>query len=264
MAKHPSVLFEIIQKGNTVPHYIFGTMHMDNEDAFTHVETAIIYLKKCDFYYAEMNLDARGLSEIGNYFLLKNGTTLDQIFKRNHYVRIKKILLKSFGIDLAHFIHLIPFYIQTLIAEKALNSRYGLPLDHFLWQKALESGKNMGGVETFEDQIGILQQIPMEIQIKSLRTICKNISVYSKQLKLLSSAYKNKDIKSIYTLSKKQLGGLKKLMLYDRNEKMVRSIIEKCGEFSSFFAVGAAHLYGSKGILNVLKSEDFKVRPVFS
>jgi uncharacterized protein YbaP (TraB family) len=263
MPSKPCILFEIVPKGSDISHYLFGTMHMDNEDAYAHVDISVKYLERCENYFAEMDLASADLEEMGKYFLLENGITLDQLFKKNHYFKIRKILLKSFGIDLNNFNNFIPFYIQTLIAEKVLNSRQGLPLDFYLWQKALNSEKNMGGVETFEDQTTVLQKIPLDMQIKSLRIICKNISSYSKQLKLLSKEYRNKEVGRIYTLSKKQLGPLKKLLLYDRNVKMMLSINEKCKDASSFFAVGAAHLYGSKGILNLLKTQGYKIKPVF-
>ncbi|HMP32610.1 MAG TPA: TraB/GumN family protein [Saprospiraceae bacterium] len=67
----------------------------------------------------------------------------------------------------------------------------------------------------------------------------------------------------MYKKSKKNLGGIRKLMLYDRNYAMadkVITILQHDSENSHFFCFGAAHLEGGKGVLSYLKKEGYKVK----
>ena len=58
------------------------------------------------------------------------------------------------------------------------------------------------------------------------------------------------------------MGKIRNLMIYDRNKKMVNAIIRMSDEKSSFFAIGAAHFAGNKGILAFLKKEGYKIKQI--
>jgi len=132
-------------------------------------------------------------------------------------------------------------------------------LDHDLWQFANENGKEMSGVESFDDQVNILSQIPIEHQVKSFKSTVKNVSAFKHKLKSLNLMYANDQADQLYKSSKKSMGKLRKLMIYDRNKHMVERILELSSEKTTFFAIGAAHFPGGKGILALLKKEGYKI-----
>jgi uncharacterized protein YbaP (TraB family) len=61
---------------------------------------------------------------------------------------------------------------------------------------------------------------------------------------------------------KKNAKGLRKMMLYHRNEVMAGRIAALARQQSLFAAIGAGHLLGGKGVLRLLKKEGLKVVPV--
>ena len=50
--------------------------------------------------------------------------------------------------------------------------------------------------------------------------------------------------------------------LFKRNQNWIPKIEEKIKDHSCFIAVGAAHLPGDKGVLNMLKQKGYTVTPV--
>jgi uncharacterized protein YbaP (TraB family) len=263
MAKPHSVLFQLTKKDSDIQHYIFGTMHLNNADAYAHVDLALPYIDRSQYYYAEMDIASAENASMLPYFYFPEGKTLSSCFKPNHFRKMSGILKKAFDIQLENFEHFIPFFVQTAVSEAILNNQEGLPLDYYLWQYAKTKDKYMGGVESMEEQIHVLRNIPLSVQVKSLRTLTSNVAVFRHKMNQLSTCYKNADIRRLFVLSKKQLGSLRALMLTDRNHKMANFIMENTKEESSFFAIGAAHLAGKKGIVNLLKKQGFTCIPLY-
>ena len=70
------------------------------------------------------------------------------------------------------------------------------------------------------------------------------------------------DVNSLYSITKKSMGKIRKLMIYDRNERMAQRVVEIHQLKPCFVAVGAAHLGGNKGLLNLLKKQGYKIKSV--
>ncbi|MEO5583583.1 MAG: TraB/GumN family protein, partial [Saprospiraceae bacterium] len=58
------------------------------------------------------------------------------------------------------------------------------------------------------------------------------------------------------------MGGYENLFLYDRNKKWIPLMSAMMKDKSTFFAVGAGHLGGPKGVINLLKLAGYKITPV--
>ncbi|REC75152.1 hypothetical protein DRF60_15985 [Chryseobacterium elymi] len=86
-------------------------------------------------------------------------------------------------------------------------------------------------------------------------------------LKEMVTAFKKEDVKSVYTLFKDDKimnAKQEKAMLTDRNKNWAEKMPEIMQKESSFFAVGGAHLMGENGIIQLLRSKGYTVKPVLS
>ncbi len=236
-------------------------MHLATDAAYTHVDIAKKYIQLSSIYAAELDLNEQSKHDINNYFLLENGSFSDY-FGAKRFEKYLKVAKKAFGIDLNHYNQCTPFYINTLLAEKNLKKIHPEALDHYLWKFAMANGKDMRGVESFDDQVQILKSIPLDVQLKTFKDTMANVSAFKKKIEKLNLTYKNADYKNLYVSSKKSMGKLRKLMIYDRNIVMVDRMITISYEKPSFFAIGAAHLPGSKGILTLIKRQGFIIKMV--
>jgi uncharacterized protein YbaP (TraB family) len=81
----------------------------------------------------------------------------------------------------------------------------------------------------------------------------------------LVQLYNRQDLDGIDELSKKEDGGMSgymDLLLYARNRKWAKNLDSLLGKRSLLIAVGAAHLPGSGGVIELLRKAGYTVEPV--
>ena len=76
--------------------------------------------------------------------------------------------------------------------------------------------------------------------------------------------YLRQDIQQLYRVSRKQLGKLRNLLLLDRNKRMAKRMVRMYSNETHFMAIGAAHLWGDKGVLSLLRKKGMILKPVRS
>lgn len=235
--------------GNT--GYIFGTMHVRDDKAFIWEHQLKALLLDCSAFYAELDL-SENVDVLPQ--LKMSEQRLSSLWSANKWIRARRQAQKEFGIDLAHFNEFYPFFTLQQLSSSFFRESKPEILDAWLHTIAREHGLHIGGLEKWDDQINFVKSIPVKVQLKSLSEMIFHKSRYKRQLNTLVNAYLREDIHSLYQLSRKSLAGLRKQMLFTRNRYMANRILSILGNGDTpFFAVGAAHLGGSKGILRNLK-----------
>jgi len=262
LKKIDSLLWKFKKPSESRTHYLLGTMHVSSEEAYAPVTLAKHFMEQCQIYAGEMDLDDPELDKIGEVFVNEDGKMLYDIIGEKKYKKYRKIISKAFNVNLDLIAQFRPLVISNMIAESILTRTYDLALDHFLWQYAQALDMKMKGLESAADQFAIMRSIPMDSQLKALQSCTKNVSKFRKKVLHLSELYKQGNLTQLYKTSKKSMGELRKLMIYDRNESMTQNLISLAEEGATFCAVGAAHLPGGKGMLRKLKKAGFKVRPI--
>ncbi len=260
--KKESLLWEFRRENESRTHYILGTMHVQSEEAYTPVATAKHYMELCHMYIGEMDLNDPDMSKIGDYFINEDEQLLVDFIGEKKYDKYAEVINKAFSIDLDTISHYKPMVISNMISESVLTKHYDVALDHFLWSYAQAIGMEMKGLESAQDQFDIMKSIPIDIQLKSLKSCVKNVSRFRKKVLQLSELYAEGKLTELYKTSKKSMGELRKLMIYDRNQKMTKRLIDYTHECATFTAVGAAHLAGNKGMLKALKEAGFRLKPI--
>jgi uncharacterized protein YbaP (TraB family) len=79
--------------------------------------------------------------------------------------------------------------------------------------------------------------------------------------------YRNEDVNSLYamTTAKDAMSEYtKKILLDNRNENWVKIMPGMMQKEGVFFAVGAAHLAGELGLINLLKKAGYTVKPIMN
>jgi uncharacterized protein len=256
------MLWKIYKNDPEVCHYLFGTMHTSTQEAYTFAALAKKYISKTSLYAGEMDLNQAQGYHLTSYFLLKDGTNFSTLYKPKQYDKYRKIVLKALGFDLYQLEQYTPFYITNFMVNLFLPKDNSEPLDHYLWNYARAEGKQLSGVESLSDQIRILESIPLAYQVKVFKDHMKNISTMKSKILKLNKMYERCDLKSLMNATKKSLGSIRKLMLYERNEAMTMSIIKLFNTKPSFVSVGVAHIPGKKGILSLLRQEGYKIQKI--
>jgi uncharacterized protein YbaP (TraB family) len=82
----------------------------------------------------------------------------------------------------------------------------------------------------------------------------------------METLYKNQDLQGLAALmteeENKMYGGHADIMLTERNQSWIAGIEAAAKETPTLFAVGAAHLGGETGVINLLRKKGYKVEAV--
>lgn len=256
-----TLLWKLTGEGIAAPSYLFGTMHVQDARAFANIVAVQEKVSDCEAFAAEFHLDEAAADFDGSSMLLPNGQSLQHYIPSKKYDRLRQRLLKTTKVDLDHLQRSLPFMIVNVIGGSILKADMPVSLDEHLWNHARQAGKTLLGIETFQEQMEVLQQIPVEMQVKMLLDLGRNLSRYRQHLQHLADLYCKGDIHGLFITVKKNAKGLRKIMLWRRNEIMAVRIAALAREHSLFAAIGAGHMVGGKGVLRLLKKQGLKVMP---
>jgi uncharacterized protein YbaP (TraB family) len=128
------------------------------------------------------------------------------------------------------------------------------------------SNKQLGAVETVDEQFALLNALPEAEQLRILESTLKEEGSMSKEITSMLDAWNRGDAKAVaksIQQSDKESPSLYKLMFTDRNArwaKWVESRLNRPG--TVFMAVGAGHLAGDRSLVTLLKKDGHQVSRV--
>ena len=255
-----SLLWQISNDQGPVS-FIFGTMHVKDELAFSHVETVKSYMRSCTHFKTEIDLNALQTGMDPRFYRLPSGKNLELLLGTKKFLKLESQFAKAFKLDIKAYRAMLPIVTVNALAEATLRQDHTYPLDTYLWNEAESMGLTCSGIETIAEHLAILAQLDIESQLKMLCTVARDTRKYKLTVRLLANCYAEQRINQLYKRTKKSLGAFRKVLLYDRNYLMHKRIIANMAH-PSLYAVGAAHLAGDKGIIALLKRDGLKLTPI--
>jgi uncharacterized protein YbaP (TraB family) len=273
---HAQLLWEVTGNGLSKPSYLYGTMHVNDPRAFTHMEKISPYLKKCEVLAGEMDLDidpnASAAAMMPKMFV-KGDTTLQDLLDSAQYQDVKKALQAKMPMMVAMMDKIQPIFLVVFLSDVGKQARTDSnnppPLDLHLQKRAKAEGKEVVGLETLGEQLDAFTSISLQEQAKLLVE-----SVAAKQ-KAEANGGKDPTIeKMLDWYAEENLDELQKIaiesssvqvnknILLKRNRLMAERIAPKIKEKSHFIAIGAAHLSGEEGVIALLQKAGFEVKPI--
>lgn len=255
-----AMLWEI--KSDKLPKssYLFGTMHAKSAQAYVYFELAKKYLLLCDEFSGEIDLSVIG-SE-ANSIMMPMDFNFEEYVGIKKFQKLEKKVKKYFNVSLSDFKHFKPMITLNILQESSMQNEHTYALDFELKELAQANGLTLSGIESFQEQQAIFNAISVDDQVNMFVKMLKNISKSNKSFQKILKYYDKAALNAMYKISLKSLGAQKKLLLLDRNKIMAERIFNKIQDSHCFVAIGAAHLGGSKGVLNLLSKKGLELRPV--
>jgi hypothetical protein len=158
-----------------------------------------------------------------------------------------------------------PYFITALISESMMDCATKSSIEQVIMSEARGEDKEVLGLETIEFQASIFDKIPYEKQAQDLVKYIDSIDQYKKTTLELIQLYKEQDIDKMEQMMLKYDPGMEDFMdvlLYERNKRWISQIEEQAFQMPTLFAVGAGHLGGTKGVINLLREKGFTVKPL--
>jgi len=264
-----TLLWEISGNGLKSPSYLFGTYHLVGKnflDTLPGVMKAFNQSKNviCEVAFEnEMELVQKMMP-----FMMLKDNSLDKILSATEYAEVDSFVRKKTPLQLPSANAFKPSALQltlvTFIAPKNIGPD-NPGLDMYFQKFARSSGKQSGGLETIEEQAELVFNAPLDRQKEALLKTVRESDRMIKEGQQLFDAYRTQNMQLIeklvfegadYTVLEMEQ------LLKNRNHAWVKKIPAEINKQSVFFAIGAAHLVGKDGLINLLKLQGYTVKPL--
>lgn len=259
-----TLLWKISGKDLKSPSYLYGTFHLmcpDDINVTPELKNCFDATKQL---YLEVDMDDPALmQQMMASTVMRGDTTLQQLLTKDEYDTLSARFQTSTGIPLLLFNNFKPFLSLSALFPSLLGCNAEDGWEKKLMEMAKSSNKEINGLETVRDQLDVLDSIPYTVQAKMFFKTLLNIDSTKQGLQQLVEVYKAKDINKILQLTyeDEDFAPYDRLMIEKRNANWIPVITQQAILMPTFFAVGAGHLAGEKGIINLLRQQGFTVVP---
>ncbi|MDQ2720746.1 MAG: TraB/GumN family protein [Bacteroidota bacterium] len=261
-----TLLWEISGNGLKQPSFLFGTFHLLCKDDIHFSEQLKKAVQSCDEIYMELDMGDLSTMLSGMLYMnMKDGKKLESLYTPEEYKRLEKYFSDTLQMPLILLQRAKPYFLVALLYPRMMNCKTPAGVEEELVKIAREDKKQIKGLETMQFQASVFDSIPYEWQAKELIKNIDSFPVYKKEFDSMLASYKNQQLDSMQNMIGKSEFGSDKyddLLLNDRNKNWVMQLREIMKNKSVFVAVGAGHLVGTAGLINLLKKAGYKVEPL--
>ena len=236
-------------------------------------------LEGCDVVVGEIDKEEMMSGEtqmkMGMAMMAPPDSTLDKLFTAEEYAVIEKVFDKYFGnmgVKLSQMNMLKPSAIsvqmQALQAVKYFpNFNENELIDMAVQSRANEMGRPSIGLESVDEQVALLFNTPLSEQAKGLLDACEKDELFVVQSSALVEAYMSQDLAKIEeVMTNPEIGGddaeAMDALIYDRNRDWAEKLDKMIPERAALVCVGAGHLPGDQGLLQLLRNRGYTVEPM--
>ncbi len=263
-----------IKKENIKTSYLVGSVHMLDKSVYPLNKAYDISFENSDSLMVEANVSAEKSGQLAMLALklgsYKGDKTLkDSISKKTYDLAEKK--LKKLGMDISGLNKFKPWMVaMTIVSVEMMKRGFDpeLGLDKYFLKKANLKSKEIIELEGAKFQLDLFNSFSEEEHELFLFNVITDDSNSEIEFKKLLNAWKNGDnetLNTLVTLNIKKYPELKNLyykLIDERNFGMVKKIEDflSVGNKSYFVVVGAAHLVGENGLINLLKKKGYTLK----
>lgn len=263
-AQEKTLLFSI--KGDGIKtSYLFGTVHLIDDSVFYFPSKLEKTLAKTDLLVLEIdNITDRSkaqqllLLDSGNVFDLFTAEQADSVVNWGARLSGMKpdMFRKSFG-------GMKPFVLMQLGMQASMNARSRSYEMEFI-SRANSNKQSIKGLETMESQFAIFDSLPASLVVEMVMEGIRHPEAALESQRELVQLYREKDVEGLAKLieESEELTGTTEKLLYERNRNWIPVMTDYMRKNSCFFAVGAGHLGGEKGVLQLLINAGYTITPI--
>lgn len=255
-----SLLWEISGKGLTKSSYLYGTVHMMCESDFKITDKAMKAFSKSDKLALEIDMDDPSeVMTMQQSAMSKE--PLSKTLNSEDYKKLDTFLQEKLGQGAKTFESYSLATIMSMVMFKSLNCTPKMYEFEFI-KMAKEKNIETIGLEKLIDQLTFLSKAYSDHEmIGQLQHY--DADYFNEMIPIYTSEQLHK-LYQLTTDPKFMNQESKKWMLDVRNNNWAKKMPDLIKKESVFFAVGAAHLDGEQGVIQLLKKAGYKVKPIMN
>ena len=279
------LLYRISGNGLEKPSYLIGTFHVASATFAEQIDGVKEAITATDQVYGELSMDVTSnpdsLKAMTAAMMLPDGKTLKDILSASDYKKLDATLVKLMGVGLSNkqvmeqMGRMCPAALTTNLSLMMYLMKHPgefdptNSFDNYFQLQAKANNEPYGGLETMSSQTRLLFSSPLARQTELLMCLIDNADFYMQQQEAMSKAFYDQNLDALAAAMDKKIGGHcdatpdeETSLICARNAEWARIMPEIMKSKPTFFAVGAGHLPGVKGLLAMLRAKGYKVEPV--
>ena len=258
------LLYEIKSKDGQHTSYLFGTIHMMPKEQFNIDSTLTAAFNKSSVIAMEvdLNMDLAQKIDLAKETILPEGKTLRNICTDAQYQLIYTYALDSMHMSKKKFkrySRLKPFFFSSVMLQESLEDTKSYELE--FGEMAKKGSKKTMGLESIQVQMQTINTVSLEDQVRMLIDGMNQTQGYDAML----SNYLSESIDALYIDIITESEGFPNFIenfLNKRNSQWIPVITDQIERENTFIAVGAGHLPGPKGVLELLRAQGYSLTPI--
>ena len=279
------ILYKITGKDAKNASYIIGTYHLADASFTEKIPGLQTALAETEQVYGEVNMEnmmqPASIQKMTAAMMLPEGQTLKTVLTPEQFGKVSAFAKELMGVGLDND---MVFSQLGKMSPKALATQFTLllfiknsatpfnpanGLDNFFQMQAKQNNKPIGGLETVDFQIETLyKSTPIERQVEELICLVDNKEYNLMMVQEISKAFYAQDLQAIEKAADEKLNNScdstpeeEETLIYGRNDNWMKLMPAIMAEKPTFFAVGALHLVGERGMLTQLQKAGYTVTP---
>ncbi len=258
-----SLLWKVEHSSMEKPSFIFGTLHMMCADDFEMPKKVAKTIAEVDALVLELDLSDPTEMQAMQTAMMATQKISEEL-SEVQFEQLDTLVQRVVGAPLATLDSYGLSMLNMLMISKMLPCTEIKSFEAELMQIAKTEQLPLYSLETVAEQFAIVEQAyPTDFAYQQIMLF----EEYKKDFSNAIIAYNKEELdKTVSLISKPEYmdENAVRLMQTDRNKNWVEQMPEMMEERSNLFAVGAAHLTDSYGIIHLLREKGYTVIPVFN
>ena len=262
-----SALFWSLSRDGEPAGYLLGTIHSEDPRVLDFSQPFIEQLTSNRFFAMEMVPDFPTLARLTEYMHYQDGTQLVDVIGVQRFGKLEAIL-SGYQVP-QDWVRRMKVW-AAMMTLSVPPPKSGFFMDFSLSLRASGAGMKVVGLETLEQQLSFLEDMPDEQQLQLLDQALEEYREVGRIHAEMVDSYLGGDLTALESLAEQQMGELSPQTrdyfmqqgIDMRNLRMVDSLLKYLDEGTVFVAVGALHLPGENGLISLLRKRGFELAPL--
>ena len=262
---HASLLWKISGNDLEQPSYLFGTIHVICGSQFYMDERIENAVNETDTLMLEIDMSSpQTMMRLQQLMVNPQGPYLQDHLSEEQLATVDEYFIENFGAGVAQLGVLKPMALNSMVLVGGLPCDDVKSYEVVLAEMAENQEMSLAELESVEFQMSIFDDIPLAEQVEWLWEMIDDEEHTQAQMAAMVDAYLSEDVDRLLTFMKEdpQFQDYFEVLLDDRNVNWIAPIREQIHSESTFIAVGAGHLAGDMGVIQLLREAGYEVEAI--
>ncbi|MCS3697095.1 TraB/GumN family protein [Salinibacter ruber] len=265
----PHMLWRVASEANGTEGYLVGSVHVMKKEAYPLDSVFREAFSEADVLVLEANLDSmqvKAKTLVRELALYPPGTTLKKELPDETYAMLEK-RAEKIGLNLAQMQRMEPWMVSIMIPTRQMQKAgysQNQGLDRHFFDKAKKAGTSVRALETAEEQMRFFDDLSPEKQEAYLRQSLKKADRTVENFDKIVRYWRTGNASGIEEMMVEQMKNdapaLYERLITERNATWMPRLTEILeSEALPMIVVGAGHVVGANGLVELLREKGYRV-----